>query len=117
MADQPTSHCDRRTSDRFPIQREVRYRLLKGRTVLGSGGGMTVNMSSVGVLFASQGPLSIGNRLELSVSWPAKLNNQCLWKLVARGRVVRTEGLKAALEIEQYEFRTGARRPRASTST
>jgi hypothetical protein len=47
-----------------------------------------------------------GRRLELSISWPAQLNNKCALKLVARGRVVRFEQGRAAIEIQQYEFRT-----------
>jgi len=47
-----------------------------------------------------------GRRLELSISWPAQLNNKCALKLMARGRVVRFEEGCAAIEIQQYEFRT-----------
>ncbi|MGH9353784.1 MAG: hypothetical protein ACRD2G_16750, partial [Terriglobia bacterium] len=47
-----------------------------------------------------------GNRLELSISWPAQLNGKCALKLVARGRIVRFEEGRAAMEIHQYEFRT-----------
>ena len=101
-----TSRSDRRTSDRFPIEREVRYRMLDGKTVLRAGSGKTVDMSSGGVLFTTEQPLSAGNRLELSVNWPAQLNNSCPLKLVALGRVVRSDGLKAAIAIEKYEFRT-----------
>ena len=44
--------------------------------------------------------------MELSISWPAQLDNKCALKLVARGRVVRFEQGRAAIEILQYEFRT-----------
>src|ERR1700691_3397526 len=47
-----------------------------------------------------------GRRLELSISWPAQLNDKCALKLVARGRVVRFEDGRTAMEIQQYEFRT-----------
>ena len=47
-----------------------------------------------------------GKRLELSISWPAQLDNKCNLKLVARGRVTRLEQGRAAVEIQQYEFRT-----------
>jgi len=70
------------------------------------GTGRTVNISSSGVLFTTQQPLFPGLRLELSVSWPAQLDNKCPLKLVARGRIVRSEPGKVAIEIQQYEFRT-----------
>ena len=92
------------------IERDVQYR------VLGRGGpeiqadGKSVNMSSSGILFTTKDVLTPGRRVEISVDWPAQLNNQCALKLVARGRIVRFEGDRAALEIMQHEFRT---RPKA----
>lgn len=97
---------DRRGSDRFPIEREVRYKVLSKRSADEAGSGKTVNMSSSGVLFTSEHFLLPGKRVEVSISWPAQLNNTTNLKLVARGRVVRCENGKAALEIQQYEFRT-----------
>ncbi len=97
---------DRRGSDRFPIEREVRYKVLSKRSADEAGGGKTVNMSSSGVLFTAEHFLLPGKRVEVSISWPAQLNNKTNLKLVARGRVVRCEDGKAALEIQQYEFRT-----------
>ena len=99
---------DRRHSDRFPIQREVRYRVLSKRTGEDAGEGSTVNMSSAGILFTTPKVLLPGRRLEISVSWPAQLNQKCKLKLVARGRIVRYEDGIAAMEIQQYEFRTQA---------
>ncbi len=99
---------DRRGADRFPIEREVRYKVFsrKGGDELGTG--KTVNMSSNGVLFTTDRRLMAGKRLELSISWPAQLNTNVALKLVARGRIVRTEEGAAAIEIHQYEFRTSA---------
>jgi hypothetical protein len=97
---------DRRHSDRFPIQREVKYRVVSKRGGAEAGEGTTVNISSSGVLFTSGQVLVPGRRMELSISWPAQLNNKCALKLVARGRVVRFEEGRAAVEIQQYEFRT-----------
>jgi hypothetical protein len=99
-------HGDRRSADRFPIVRDVRYRLLNGRDFAESGGGETVNISSSGVLFTTEHDLKEGRRLELSVSWPARLDDKCQLKLVAKGRVIRAEDGKAAMTIEKYEFRT-----------
>jgi hypothetical protein len=99
-------HADRRQSDRFPIEREVRYRVLSKRGGEEAGEGKTMNISSSGVLFTSEQLLLPGRRLELAISWPAQLNQQVPLKLVARGRVVRFEQGLAAIEILQYEFRT-----------
>lgn len=99
---------DRRASDRFPIEREVKYKLLSKKHAEEMGNGKTVNMSSNGVLFTTDQLLVPGRRLELNISWPAQLNASVALKLVARGRVVRYEEGRAAMEIQQYEFRTQA---------
>ena len=54
------------------------------------------------------GKLLPGRRVELAISWPAQLNDKCALKLVARGRVIRFEEGRTAIEIQQYEFRTFA---------
>lgn len=113
-----TKGPDRRASDRFPIERELRYKLL-GRRVTGDvdeGVGTTINISSNGVLFTTDQALVPGRKIELSISWPAQLDNKCQLKLVARGRVMRMEEGRAAVEIQQYEFRTAGRstEPQAS---
>jgi PilZ domain len=101
-----TQESDRRRSDRFAIEREIRYRALNKRGGEEAGEGKTVNMSSSGVLFTSGQILRPGRRIELAISWPAQLNNKCALKLVARGRIVRFDNGLAAMEIQQYEFRT-----------
>jgi hypothetical protein len=106
LNDRRDSTPERRTSDRFPIEREVRYRVLNKRSNHEEGAGRTVNISSSGILFTTDQLLVPGKRLELSISWPAQLDNKCQLKLVARGRVTRLEQGRAAVEIQQYEFRT-----------
>lgn len=97
---------ERRGADRFPIQRDVKYKVMSRRNGDSAGTGQTVNMSSSGILFSTEDALQPGRQVEVSVAWPAQLNNKTPLKLVARGRVVRVEDKKAALEIQHYEFRT-----------
>ena len=100
------SSLDRRASDRFPIEREVRFKMLSKRHGSDVGLGTTLNMSSSGVLFTTDRALLPGKRLEMAISWPAQLENRMALKLVAKGRIVRCESGTAAVEIQQYEFRT-----------
>ena len=100
---------ERRRSSRFPIEREVRYKTLNQRAEILAGSGKTLNISSSGVLFTSDHDLPVGTRLEVSISWPAQLNEKCLLNLVARGRVTRHTKGQLALQIQQYEFRTQSR--------
>lgn len=97
---------DRRSSDRFPIERELRFKMLSKRQGSDVGAGTTLNMSSSGVLFTTDRALLPGKRVEMAINWPAQLDNRMALKLVARGRVVRCEAGTAAVEIQQYEFRT-----------
>ncbi|HUA18167.1 MAG TPA: PilZ domain-containing protein [Bryobacteraceae bacterium] len=101
-----TDKDDRRSADRFPIEREVRFKILNRKGSEEEGAGVTINMSSNGVLFTTDRTLLPGRRLEVAISWPAQLNSKIALKLVARGRVVRSEDGRAAIEIHQYEFRT-----------
>ena len=105
------SREERRRSDRFPIECEVRYRALNKRGSEEVGGGKTINMSSSGVLFTTEHMLLPGRRMELSIRWPAQLNGKCALKLVARGRVVRFANGRAAIMIQQHEFRTQSSAP------
>lgn len=98
--------AERRTSDRFPLEREMRFKMLSKRLADEAGGGTTVNMSSGGILFETDKTLIPGKRVEMAISWPAQLDNRCALKLIARGRVVRSESGRTAVEIQQYEFRT-----------
>jgi hypothetical protein len=98
---------ERRSSNRWPIIREVRYKVMTGRQkVKHIGSGKTLNMSGKGVLFTTESTLAQGELVELAVSWPALLNGVLPLKLVARGLVVRTEDNQAAISIERYEFKT-----------
>jgi hypothetical protein len=100
---------ERRRSSRFPIERELRYKTLNQRSEILAGSGKTLNISSSGVLFTSDHELPVGTRLEVSISWPAQLNERVLLNLVARGRVTRHLKGQLALQIQQYEFRTQSR--------
>jgi hypothetical protein len=100
---------EKRAKKRFFIEREVRYRVLEDDQIIDSGSGTTVNISSGGVAFASDHDLHPGAFVELSISWPALLDNSCRMKLVAFGRVLRSEDARVATTIEKYEFRTQAR--------
>jgi PilZ domain len=103
------SGTERRRSSRFPIERELRYKTLNQRAEVLAGNGKTLNISSSGVLFTTDHELPVGTRLEISISWPAQLNERCFLNLVARGRVTRHLKGQLALQIQQYEFRTQSR--------
>jgi hypothetical protein len=100
---------DRRSRYRFPIHRELRYKLLDEHTVAETGLGNTLNIGSGGLAFRTDRDLKINALIEMSISWPMLLDDNCPMRLVVFGRVLRSvEGL-VACSVDKYEFRTQAR--------
>jgi hypothetical protein len=97
---------DRRQHNRFALSVSVRYRLLRPKSLRVQGAGKTLNASSGGVLFTTEGELWNGSQVELAVSWPVRLGGGCPLQLVVVGRVVRSSGAQAAVRIERYQFKT-----------
>jgi hypothetical protein len=102
---------ERRKSKRFPIRRKLQFKTLNKRSETLGGNGETVNISSSGLLFTSDCDPPVGSRVELSIDWPVQLNEKCLLKLVAQGRIIRHESDKFAVKISSHEFRTQAASP------
>ena len=99
---------ERRAGFRYPVTLELSYRELKGKTQL-MGQGKTINISSSGLLFASEHPPSVDADVELMLQWPVLLNDEGPLRLKVNGKVMRTEGGRVAIEISQYEFRVSGR--------
>ena len=97
---------DRRARVRFPVNLEVRYSVAGRRGPVETGSGPTIDMSSSGLSFTADKPLPIGQELDLSIDWPARLDGDVQIQLVASGVVVRSSGAVTALRIERHEFRT-----------
>ena len=97
---------DRRAKWRFAINEELRYKLLSGDRVTETGTGWTQNISSSGISFVTDAILDIGALVELSVSWPVRLDDICPIQLMIYGSVVRSDPTGTAMLIERYEFRT-----------
>jgi len=77
------------------------------------GTGETIDIGSNGVSFVSGQYLKKGSFVELSISWPVMLEENTRMRLVAFGRVVRSNGHSTACTVDKYEFRTQARMPTA----
>jgi hypothetical protein len=101
--------AERRGTTRFPLQEEVRYRVLQpARQVSPAGRGRTLNFGSGGILFTTETELEPGRTMEISVNWPARLGGTCALQFVAMGRVVWAAKDRAAVRIDRYEFKTRA---------
>jgi hypothetical protein len=97
---------ERRSRHRFCIGQEISYTCLSGTRTRGVG--KVLDISSRGVRFTTEGALNPGTRVEVSIDWPARLNDTCLLKLIVRGSVLRSEASVAVIRIQYHEFRTRA---------
>jgi hypothetical protein len=97
---------DRRFDRRYQLQLELRWKLIRRRKVQNAGAGRTLDLSSGGVLFDAARPLPVGLNVELSISWPVLLHDIAPMQLVVSGRIVRSNGGHAAVQITAHEFRT-----------
>ncbi|HUO30077.1 MAG TPA: PilZ domain-containing protein [Bryobacteraceae bacterium] len=100
---------ERRAKRRFVMEREIRYRVLDQDKIIAVGCGKTLNLSSNGVAFVTDRDLPMGAFIEVSIAWPALLENRCPLQLIGFGRVLRSAPGSVAVTLEQYEFRTLAR--------
>lgn len=96
---------ERRARERFPLSLPVEFRIIGDGEP--SGSGKTRNISSNGMLLEVAEPQRMAGPIEVMVSWPYLLDDQCGLKLVMKGRVVRTDGKGVvAVKAQQHEFRT-----------
>jgi DNA-binding NarL/FixJ family response regulator len=98
--------AERRNHARFPCRLAVSYQTLEHPILSGQGTSETLNISSKGLLFTSDEKFEPGQLVQVSLDWPARLENQIPLKLVAEGRIVRNAGGQTAMTIDKYEFRT-----------
>jgi DNA-binding NarL/FixJ family response regulator len=108
--------AERRVNARFPIPLAVSYQTLEHPILSGQGISETLNISSKGLLFTSNEQFQAGQLVQVSLDWPARLENQIPLKLVAEGRIVRNSNGQTAMTIDKYEFRT-RRVPKPPTTT
>lgn len=97
---------ERRSDRRYDITLNVRWKLIRRRRVLDSGTGITIDLSSGGLLIETDRELPPGLNIELSISWPVLLHNVAPLQLVVAGRVVRAAGQRVGVRMTQHEFRT-----------
>jgi|SRR5579883_244498 len=108
---------DRRDDRRYNLMLDLRWKLVRRRKVLESGSGRTLDLSSSGLCFEAGRPLPVGLNVEISIAWPALLHNVAPMQLVVSGKIIRSEGMRAAVKMVQHEFRTagnGANEPRST---
>ena len=67
---------------------------------------MVVNLSSRGILVASEREVTEGALVEMRIEWPSLLHGRVPLQLVVVGRVLRRDASQFAATFERYQFRT-----------
>ncbi len=106
--DQETINGNRRGDTRYGLRLDVQWRLIRRRRLLDEGVGKTLDISAGGILFDCGRALPVGFKIDLRIKWPVLLNHVTPLQLVVSGRIVRTDGSRAAIRMSKHEFRTTA---------
>ncbi len=96
----------------YPLMIDLEYRLVGLGGTVKTGRGRTVRLSSACVQFECADYLPEQSKVQISIVWPARLDNGVGLKLWVVGRTVPSQDRSIVVEIQRYEFRT--RRERAS---
>lgn len=94
---------ERRARVRFPLALPVQYLTMAAEDQR-TGGGQTINISSGGLLFASEHELSLGAPIEVVAQWPIRSETVLPLSLHLWGKIVRVSGFQAAVQTHKYEF-------------
>ncbi len=105
----PPKNIERRAKARFPLQQDVRYKVLEDNRIVGAGMGKTVDISSSGLALSIDQQVTPGAFMELSISWPVLLDNSTPMRLIVFGRVMPARAGKTVCTVDKYEFRTQAK--------
>jgi hypothetical protein len=97
--------AERRLKFRYPTDLSVRFRYYSAGTRV-SGAGLAVNISSGGLLVASQHQVAQGALVEMSIEWPCLLHGRIPLQLFAVGHVLRRGPSHFAATFDRHEFRT-----------
>jgi hypothetical protein len=102
---------ERRAGRRYSICLDVQWKIVHRRRVVESGTGRTRDLSSHGILFDAGRRLTSGRYMELSIAWPVLLHDKAPLKLVASGRVVRSDETCTAIRMTRHDFFTAGIQP------
>src|ERR1051326_229397 len=103
-------HLERRIKARFPLHREMRYKVLhNGGATLLAGNGRTLDISSSGIAFEIDCEVTADTYIELSISWLVLLDDACPMQLIVFGRMLRSGPGRSVCSVDKYEFRTKGR--------
>jgi hypothetical protein len=94
----------------YPLVIDLEYRLLGRGGAVTTGRGRTVRLSSTCVQFECTDHLPEQSNVEISIVWPARLDNGVGLKLWVVGHTIPSKDHSIVVEIQRSEFRTRSER-------
>ena len=88
----------------YPVAMEMKYKT-RARTPR-VGLGKTRLISNRDVTFTTDQPIEQGTLLEISMAWPALLNERVALQLVVEGEIIRCQETEVTARILKHHFRT-----------
>lgn len=115
MREFDASHSDRDRpgNRRFPLRLKLTFSTATPPVC--SGVGETLFVSSRELLFTTTESFAVGQCLQVSVDWPARLEKRIPLRLIVFGQILRSGDGQAAMTIDKYEFRIRGIEPSAAT--
>jgi hypothetical protein len=95
---------ERRSAHRYPVRLEFDYRAFGRDHSVSAGTGITLNMSSRGLLIQTTNPIARSGMIEISVHLPESQDAERAANLVILGQVVRSDSGGAAVRILRHGF-------------
>jgi hypothetical protein len=96
----------------YPVKLDVRYKIRsRALGIVEIGSGSTRSIGSHRIVFTGDHSIAKGARVEVSVAWPALLENRIKLQLVLQGYAAGEDGAEITVDIAHYEFRTRAAVP------
>ena len=90
----------------YPVTLDLEYRVISARQNSIRAYGKTAWISSQQLTFTGDQAVKTGDRMEVSVFWPVKLEGRIKLQLVVRGRAVGVSANRITMSIKKHEFRT-----------
>jgi hypothetical protein len=97
------SDRDRSPRTRYPLRLKLTFSAVTPPICLGDG--ETLHISSNELLFAAEQSFPTGQCLQVSLDWPALLENRIPMRLVVSGQILRSSDGQTTMTIEKYQFR------------
>jgi len=99
---------ERRSSRRYPVGLELRYKLSRGPAIFEEGLGRTRDFSESGVFFHTcqpAGSLPAGLDVELLLDWPGPMSGEAPVRVTILGRTVRVDEAGIGVRILRCDIR------------